>query len=47
MKKKHAEQIMTAIKKALADENSNYVSVEHLFTSLGTIKKTCCTETSG
>ncbi len=35
MDKKVASDILTAIKKALSDENSNYDSVEHLFASLG------------
>ncbi len=35
MDKKLASDILTAIKKALSDENNSYDSVEHLFASLG------------
>ncbi len=35
MDKKRASDILTAIKKALSDENNSYDSVEHLFASLG------------
>ncbi|KAA0701445.1 ATP-dependent DNA helicase PIF1 [Triplophysa tibetana] len=35
MKREQASEILSAVKKALSDENSNYDSVEHLFQHLG------------